>query len=100
VKKRSIFPIKIRADEIVCLIKKPAKEHPEYATWISEATWTIMDAKSEARRSGDTLEAKRLARILRRRLKADKKARIEAVAVEIEALLTSNEVHKAYSMAS
>jgi hypothetical protein len=42
------------------------------------------------------MEAKRLAKTLRKGLKADRKARIEAVAVDIVTLLRDNEVHKAY----
>jgi hypothetical protein len=56
----------------------------------------LMYSKSEARRCGNTMEAKRLTKTLRKRLKADRKARIEAVAVDIETLPRDNEVHRAY----
>jgi hypothetical protein len=106
VRKRTIFPIKIRLedknpsdllmDDLVTLINKPIKENPEYATWISPRSCTLVAAKAEARGCGNTNATKRLSKSLKKSIKTDRKARIEAVAVEIENSLRAGETHKAY----
>jgi hypothetical protein len=106
VRKRTISPIKIRPedknpsdllmDDLVTLINKPIKENPEYATWISPRSWTLVAAKAEARGCGNTNTTKRLSKSLKKSIKTDRKARIEAVALEIENSLGAGETHKAY----
>jgi exonuclease III len=83
-------------EELEELIEKPRHAEPRFKSWISEASWKLIDSKAEARRCGDATKAKRLARQLRKSLRADRKSRIEAVSTEIEALLKADRVEEAY----
>jgi hypothetical protein len=65
-------------DELADLIDQPAKAYPEYFTWGLNGSWKLVDAKAEARRCGNTNDAKSLGNCVRKSITSDHKARIEA----------------------
>lgn len=93
---------KTRADllmeELTELIEKPARIDQRYESWISDASWKLIDAKAEARRRGNVREVKSLKSQLRESLKADRRRRIEAVATRVDALLEARDTQAAYGV--
>jgi len=65
-------------------------------SWISDATWTLIDQKASARRNKDPSKAKEIAKELRRSLKKDRQNRINKVADEIESYLVSKRTKEAF----
>ena len=106
VRGRTRYPVQTRPEdreraddlmeELAALITKPCKIDPQYKSWISDTSWGLVSAKAEVRRCGDVQLTKSLARRLRRSLKTDRRRRVEATAVEIEALLLNNAAEAAY----
>ena len=86
----------ILMEELAELIEKPASIDHRYESWISAASWKLIDAKAEARRCGNGCEVKSLKVRLRKSLKADRKRRIDVVADQIDALLAARDVQGAY----
>ena len=85
-------------EELAELIEKPARIDQRYESWISADSWKLVDAKAEARRCGDMQAVSRLKVLLRKSLKADRKRRIDTVAVEIDNLLEAKQVQAAYGI--
>ena len=67
-------------------------------SWISDATWILINSKAEARRMGNTTETKRLKKLVQKALRQDRKIRAENAAEEIETLLMSGNTREAYSI--
>ena len=66
-------------------------------SWISEETWSWIDAKAMARRRGDSAELRRLKPLVKRGLRRDRKARAYAAARTAEAFLDQNEIRNAFN---
>lgn len=107
--KRARFSLPIRAqdrsradqlmDELVELIEKPTPRDQRHESWISDATWKLVDAKAAARKRGNAQAAvKSLKKQIRKSFRADRKCRIDKVATEVDALLLANDTRGAYGI--
>lgn len=109
VKRRARFEHRIRPEqktradhlmeELAALIEQPRLPDREYNSWISPATWKLIDLKAEARRCRDNQRVKSLKRRIQKAIKADRKRRIEKASEEIENLLTAGRTQEAYGKA-
>jgi hypothetical protein len=109
VRRRARFPIITppeqhnEADKILCKLAETVPRDPQKEkddgrknSWISEATWKLIDQKASARKNGNTTQAKEIGKQLRRSLKKDRQSRSDKVAEEIEACLVDDNVKEAY----
>lgn len=72
------------------------KDNGRKNSWISEQTWRLIDQKARARKSGNTQEAKEIAKDLRCSLKKDHESRTDKVAIKIESYLLANDPKGAF----
>ena len=93
---------KSRADhlmeELAELIEGTPSIDSRKASWISDESWKLINAKAEARRCGNAQVARSLKRLLRKSLQADRKSRIDKVANEVDSLLKDAKVQEAYGI--
>ena len=107
-KRRKRYPFrspvgeKSKADEIFASLQnkkeKREKINSRSRSWISSATWNLIDEKCRVRRmgiNGDVLA--QLKKDIRRSLKNDRRARADAAATAAESLLARGKVEEAYS---
>jgi acetylornithine deacetylase/succinyl-diaminopimelate desuccinylase-like protein len=65
-------------------------------SWISERSWNLVDAKAEARRTGQTARALELEKIRKKSFAADREKVLDNVADEISAMHAANKTEAAF----
>ena len=104
---RSMYPIpKLkpeemnRADKLLAELAEHAakkkKTDGRNNSWISDRTWKLLDRKADARKMGSTELMHALARVTRRALRQDRKARAEAAAESACKLLEEGKIREAF----
>ena len=106
-KSRSKYPIaKVkpedmnRADQLLAELAEHAakrkKSDGRDNSWISDRTWRLIDQRTEARRTGNSVWKRTLARVIRKALRQDRKARAEAAAESACKLLEEGKIREAF----
>ena len=82
--------------DLVAAIEKPEQRKRVANTWISEATWKLVDRRAGLRRTGGLVqsEARRLGLQIKASLRQDRVTRAEDAASEVEGHLTAREVEE------
>ena len=107
VNSRSKYPIsptprneRSRAEELLAELREaatpPPKEPGRTNSWISSATWRLIDQKAMARKIGDSLQLRSLKRRVRTALKNDRRTRREAAATACQQFLARGEIREAF----
>ena len=107
VKQRTHYPIKqapprernaadILLSELQEAAAEPERDSHRSRSWITKATWQLIDRKASARRSGDLDVVRTLKGQVRRALQRDRKARAAAAAALAEQFLSEGDIHKAF----
>jgi len=107
VKRRSNYPIQPvefpdgdRADTLLSDLQEavtpPTREESRISSWISEATWQLIDQKALARRLGNWEQVRALKRPVRRALVRDRVSRAKAVAAQAQVHLEAGNIQKAF----
>jgi len=100
VRERGAYPIRPlgplegnRADDLLAELGEAAKkDKPDTremrnSSWISAATWMLIDQKAAARKRGDAATLRVLKKSVQRALRKDRRARAAAAAATVEAYL-------------
>jgi len=108
VKRRSNYPIRPvefpdgnRADTLLSDLQEavtpPTREESCISSWISEATWQLIDQKALARRLGNWEQVRALKLPVRRALVRDRVSRAKAVTAQAQVHLEAGNIQKAFS---
>jgi hypothetical protein len=82
--------------ELVSELEKKTEKDNRKESWISDASWILIDRKSEARRIGNTELMTQLKTEIRKSLRRDRKARVDSVAAQAETFLNARAINMAY----
>jgi hypothetical protein len=82
--------------ELVSELEKKTEKDNRKESWISDASWILIDRKTEARRIGNTELMTQLKTEIRKSLRRDRKARVDSVAAQAETFLNARAINMAY----
>jgi len=83
-------------ETLVSLVEKKQPIDSRKKSWISDATWQLIDGKSEARRVGNMDSMQELKKQIKKSLRKDRQARVNSTAAIAGAFLEGKAINKAY----